>query len=462
MHNLYYQPEGYWVGDIMPLGNKGKFYLYDQRDNRNPAPLPFGEPFSWCLTTTENFIDYNDYGVALPKGGESDVDQFVFAGSVFANDGKLHAFYTGYNRNFEKEGKTSQVLLHASSNDYINWEKSFKMLTLEPQKGYDIGDWRDPWVIWNDEEKEYLLILGARLEGPKTQMTGRVVYFTSKNLEDWEFKGDFWSSNKYTMIEMPDLFKINNWWYLIYTEYSEQSKTRYVMSESLEGPWITPEDDAFDGRAYYAARSAFDGERRVLFGWVATKENDDDLGTFQWGGAFVPHEVYQKSDNTLGVKPVKSLWNYFSNTTCLSNKLIEARNKKESEILVDKTGDLYSFETDIEIENDTKEFSIQLFKNNESEESYDFKFSIVNNYLEFDKVPNFPWYQMMNKGLTRPIKLRSKNIYNLKIIVDGTIFTIYIDGVALNVRGYKKIGESLAVSVTDGSVNFINSKYSVK
>ena len=27
------------------------------------------------------------------------------------------------------------------------------------------------------------------------------------------------------------------------------------MSRSLEGPWIAPLDDAFDGRAYYAGRT---------------------------------------------------------------------------------------------------------------------------------------------------------------------------------------------------------------
>ena len=37
MQKLHYQPKGYWVGDIMPFGKNGVFYLYDQRDNRNPG-----------------------------------------------------------------------------------------------------------------------------------------------------------------------------------------------------------------------------------------------------------------------------------------------------------------------------------------------------------------------------------------------------------------------------------------
>ena len=56
MHKVYYQPEGIWVGDIMPYGEDGTFYLYHQRDTRNPGP--FGEPFGWALATTKDFVNY--------------------------------------------------------------------------------------------------------------------------------------------------------------------------------------------------------------------------------------------------------------------------------------------------------------------------------------------------------------------------------------------------------------------
>jgi len=54
------------------------------------------------------------------------------------------------------------------------------------------------------------------------------------------------------MHEMPDLFRMGDRWYLLTTEYSDRSKTVYRSSESLAGPWTSPVDDAFDGRAYYA------------------------------------------------------------------------------------------------------------------------------------------------------------------------------------------------------------------
>ena len=122
MYQLYYQPEGIWVGDIMPYGKEGQFYVYHQRDTRNPGP--FGEPFGWALATTRDFVDYKDYGESLKRGTDDEADQFIYAGSVFETEKGFHAFYTGYNREFLKAGKTSQTLLHATSKDGITWEKN--------------------------------------------------------------------------------------------------------------------------------------------------------------------------------------------------------------------------------------------------------------------------------------------------------------------------------------------------
>lgn len=66
MQNIYYQPEGYAFGDCMPFYKDGKFYLYHQRDTRNPGP--FGEPFGWALAITEDFVHYEDKGEVLLRG----------------------------------------------------------------------------------------------------------------------------------------------------------------------------------------------------------------------------------------------------------------------------------------------------------------------------------------------------------------------------------------------------------
>lgn len=454
MNKLYYQPEGYWFGDCMPFGKDGKFYLFHQRDTRKPGP--FGEPFGWDLAVTEDFVNYTDMGEALKRGSDEAQDQFIFAGSVFEANGMYHAFYTGYNRDYPKLGKPSQVLMHATSTDLVNWTKTEEALTFNPQEGYDPDNWRDPFVLWNEEEQEYLLILGARKIDGEKLINGCTVQFTSKDLKNWKFGGEFWAPNIYTMHEMPDLFKIGDWWYLVISEYSDKNKIVYRMSKSLKGPWIAPVDDAFDGRAYYAGRTFELNGQRILFGWVPTKEDCDDLKNFQWAGTFVAHEVYQREDGTLGVKMPDTVWNAFNDRERIADVNMETVDSRQETILAKNCGGLFSFEADVTFSEGARSFALKLLENEETGEAYQFIFFVGENKFVFEKSPNQPWFQCMNIGLERPIELKADQAYNIRLIVDDTIATIYVNGVALNTRMYTKPGNSIGMFVTDGSLKINN------
>lgn len=401
-------------------------------------------------------MDYEDCGVAVPRGTDEEQDQFIFAGSVFEAEGKFHIFYTGYNRDYPAQGKASQVLMHAVSDDLRHWTKTQEALTFCPQEGYDPDDWRDPFVIWNEEAQEYLLILGARKIGPKTEQTGRTVKFTSKDLKNWEFKGDFWAPGLYTMHEMPDLFKIGDWWYHIISEYSDKNKIIYRMSRSLEGPWIAPVDDAFDGRAYYAGRTFCLNGQRILFGWVPTKEDCDDRKNFEWAGTFVAHEIYQRQDGTLGVKIPDTVWEAFGDRECLSDVKLESPYARTEKILAEACGDLYSFEADITFSEGTRSFGIRVLENEKTAQSYQYIFPVGENKYVFEKNPNWPWFGCMNIGLERPITLGAGETYHVQMILDDTIVTLYVNGVALNSRIYEKPGDALSVFVTDGTMEIRN------
>ncbi|MCP1102345.1 beta-fructofuranosidase [Aequitasia blattaphilus] len=456
---LFYQFPETWFGDCMPFGHGDEFFLYHQRDTRKPGP--FGEPFGWDLATTSDFVNYKDCGVAVPRGTDEEQDQFIFAGSVFEAEGKFHIFYTGYNRDFPKQGKASQVLMHATSDDLYNWVKTDDKLTFVPQEGYDPDDWRDPFVVWDDERQEYLLILGGRKRGPKTKQSGRTVKFTSKDLQNWEFKGDFWAPGLYTMHEMPDLFKIGDWWYHIVTEYSDRSKMIYRMSKSLDGPWIAPKDDAFDGRAYYAGRSFELKGQRVLFGWVPTKEDDDDKNNFEWGGTFVPHEIYQREDGSLGVKIPDTIVEAFEEKRSIDDTVIEApADGRESQAFAKDLGDVYYFEADVTFSKGTRSFGIRMMENPETEQSYQYIFQVMENRFVFEKNPNWPWPSCMNIGLERPIDLETEKTYHIQLIVDDTISVLYVDGVAMCSRMYEELGNQLSLFVTDGKMEVKNIKVS--
>ncbi len=454
MNKLYYQHPGTWFGDCMPFGRDNEFYLFHQRDNRNPCP--FGEPFGWDLAVTSDFVNYRDLGTAIPGGTDEEQDQFIFAGSVFEAAGQYHSFYTGYNRDYPRLGKPSQVLMHAVSDDLVHWTKTQEALTFTPQEGYDPDDWRDPFVLWDEENGQYLLILGARLKGPKTVQSGRTVKFTSADLKNWKFEGDFWAPDLFVMHEMVDLFRIGDWWYHVVTEYSDRSKMIYRMSKSINGPWITPPDDAFDGRAYYAGRTFCLNGQRILFGWVATREDDDDRNNYEWAGTFVAHEIYQRADGTLGVRIPDTVWNAFVNREKAEDCTIESPETRTEKVVFQSCGDIYSFEADIIFTEETNAFGIRVYDDVETQQSYQFIFQCKENRYLCEKNPNWPWFTYLSQGAERPIELEAGRTYHIRIIVDDTIATIYVDGVALNARLYTKPGNDLAIFVSEGSISVAN------
>lgn len=456
--NFYNPPKNTWMGDIMPYGKDGVFYLYHQRDPRKPGPLTENElPFGWSLSTTSDFINYEDKGIAIPEGDEDDSAEFIYAGSVFEAQGKIHAFYTGFNRKADREGKQSQVLLHAVSDDHVHFEKNVDKLLLPAQEGYDGTDWRDPWVVWDKEKQEYLLILGTRLAGPKSELTGRIVSFTSKDLKNWDFQGDFFAPNLYTGIEMPDLFKMGDWWYLLYTEYSDQSKPRYRMSKNINGPWLKPADDSIDGRAYYAARTAFDGSRRVLFGWVPTREKSQgDMVNWEWGGTYVPLELQPREDGTLATKLPDKLSEQFEDSLKIADFSVDSESSRTEKIIAENVGKHFVLDMDVSCGENISDIGLRAFKNTTTDESYQYLFSADDQRVIFDKSPEWPWYQMMNKGLDRPLPKKNFQEMHIKLMVDDDILILVVNGISLIARVYQNFGDDLAVFASYGSAKFKN------
>ena len=82
--------------------------------------------------------------------------------------------------------------------------------------------------------------------------------------------------------------------------------------------------------------------------------------------------------------------------------------------------------------------------------------AIEENRYRFEKSPNMPWPANQNIGLERPIRLEAGKKYHIQMILDDTIATIYVDGVALNTRFYQKFGQSLSLFVTDGTLTVTN------
>jgi beta-fructofuranosidase len=327
---------------------------------------------------------------------------------------------------------------------------------------YEPDDWRDPFIFWNDESSEYGMLLAARKPDGPNRHRGCVALATSPDLEMWTVREPFWLPYLYFTHECPDLFQMGGWWYLVYSTFSERCVTHYRMSRSLAGPWIAPSNDTFDGRAFYAAKTASDGERRFIFGWLPTRVDEKDEGNWQWGGNLVTHEIHQETDGMLSVRPPETVYSAFSQTMPLSPRPIlgdwsigQDRFSSESvgrfsAISLGTLPQTCLIEAEITLEPGTVSTGLVLRAGDNLDYYYQLRLEPGNDRVVFDRWPRPGDQPFM---LERPLKYGQST--RLKVLIDKTCIVAYVnDEVALSCRMYNHRSGDWGLFVTEGDAIF--------
>lgn len=471
MKNIFYKPKDGWVGDTIPFAHDGKFYIYYLHDERKGNTQDeYGYRTSWNLLITKEGVNIEDCKVVLPVGEYDDADYACYTGSVIeGNDGKFHMFYTAqnnYNPKYHRDGKPLQYVAHAISTDLKNWEKLPGLTFGADERIYEPFDWRDPFVFYNEEEKCFDMLLAARLRGASEKNGGCVGLCRSYDLLHWEAKDPFYNPESYMTHECPDLFKLGNKWYLVYSTFSEKFVTHYRMSDKLSGPWTSPIEDTFDGRAFYAAKTAQVGDKRMAFAWVPTKRGESDFGQYEWGGNFIAHEIDQTTDNKLIVKPVDELINMFKKEA-INEKInkIEIENYEgEKSYVIDGMKDTCMIEAVIEFSEGVRSFGIGLRQDSSLANGYYLRFEPFYNRIVADMWPRRisgvnQWYVDGDKPfmveLERPFDYKSlkENKVHIRVVADGSIICLYVNNItALTMRAYNVNRTNWGFFVKDGSI----------
>jgi possible beta-fructofuranosidase len=419
---------------------------------------------------TEDGVNVKDCKVVLPVGEYDDADYACYTGSVIeGNDGNFHMFYTAqnnYNPKYHRDGKPLQYVAHAISTDLINWEKLPELTFGADERIYEPFDWRDPFVFYNEEEKCFDMLLAARLRGSSEKNGGCVGLCRSYDLLHWEAKEPFYNPESYMTHECPDLFKLGNKWYLVYSTFSEKFVTHYRMSDKLSGPWTSPIEDTFDGRAFYAAKTAQVGDKRMAFAWVPTKRGESDFGQYEWGGNFIAHEIDQTTDNKLTVKPADGLINMF-NKEAVNEKInkVEIENfEGEKSYVINGMKETCMIEAVIEFSEGVRSFGIGLRQDSALANGYYLRFEPFYNRIVADMWPRRisgvnQWYVDGDKPfmieLERPFDYKSlkDNKVHIRVVADGSIICLYVNNTtALTMRAYNMKRTNWGFFVKDGSI----------
>lgn len=459
---LFYRPENSIAADVIPFYKHGTFYLYYLRDFRDISGKGEGTP--WYLLTTNNFLIFKEHGEVIPRGGIEDQDLYIFTGSVFEHESEYYIFYTGHNPHLIKQKSPCEAICMAKSKNLTDWEKVKDFMFFAPD-GFEPDDWRDPYVFKNPENGKFGMLLAARKKNGGRNHRGCTVFAESEDLYNWQIVNpDFFNPNKFYTHECPDLFKMGEWWYLIYSEFSDKAVTRYAMSRSLNGSWISPKVDYFDNRVYYAAKSATDGTNRYLFGWNATRENNSCNGLWQWGGNIVVHQIVQQNDGLLSIKMPESLKEYFSTPYPTDDTVkLSAENTYLQHKLGIPQGEIL-LEAELLIDQCQGEFGVLAKGDDMFDECYIVKFSPMHNRISLDKFPRTRRNLPFMAETERYVEIMPNRWYRLKMIISADILELYFDDVvAFSGRLYSNNeNQNLGLFAKDVNVSVKNIKLTTK
>lgn len=476
----HFQPAGGFVGDVIPFEHDGGawlYYLLDERPSAPPLERTSGMP--WAAVTTADLAHFDDRGVVLPSGGPAAVDFDCYTGSVVRDDaGVLHLFYTGHNPSVRCDEGDLQVVCHATSNGSpAEWTKHPEW-SFGAFDGYAEEDWRDPFVFRPAPDAPWQMLLATRRAGAPYRRSGMTSRLVSDDLVTWREAEPFWSPHRFITQECPDVFQWGDWWYLVYSEFSDSFQTRYRIATSPDGPWTAPAHDTVDGRAFYAAKTiALNGER-FFIGWIATREDHRDDGAWQWAGTMSVLQAHQNDDGSLGFMLPDSI------TTLYGTEVTDGADLRNALEPLDgadvrpgaASASRYSawigpqlpaevlVTAEFDIHEGTHACGLLLRASDEGEMAYVLRLEPLRNRLVFDRWPrgrtgDEQWHSRGDMPyaveLERPVAL-APGRHVMRVQLDHDILVAVVDDeVALSTRVYDLQAGRVGTFVTDGEFDLV-------
>lgn len=460
---MYFRPKDSVAADVIPFYKEGVYQLFYLRDFRNIGEHGEGTP--WYLLETKDFVKFEEKGEVIARGTMEEQDLYVFTGSVIEKNGQYYIFYTGYNPYFPAQGKRREEVMLAVSGDFRNWKKNAGF-RLQAPDCFEPHDFRDPFVFYREDTGEYNMLLAARLNDGPGRRRGCTAVAVSRDLKNWRVKETpFYSPRLYFTHECPDLFQMGDWWYLVFSEFTEQCETHYRMAKSPDGPWFTPEQDTFDNHNFYAAKTVSNGTERYVIGWNPTHAGEKDFEDTQWGGNIVIHRIVQETDGQLYVTLPDTIRKVYCQPAVWQERYTIGKVRRNQDGWRIGGRDGYSsldlgrlrencyLSFNITFEQDCKVFYLFLNSDEENEASYYVGIDPVMGRLTFDRWPRKRSDYSFMLETERRVPIVSGRKYQVEAVKDGSILEIYFDRkYAMSARMYELMNGTFGFAATCGEV----------
>lgn len=321
--------------------------------------------------------------------------------------------------------------------------------------GYDKNDFRDPFVFKGDDGKFHMLV--STKKGGK----GSLAEFVSDDLKNWTDNGVFMTMMWDRFYECPDLFKMGDYWYLVYSElHHAVRRVQYFKGRTLDelkactandaGRWPDAHEGFLDSRGLYAGKTASDGTNRYLWGWCPTRSGKDNTAVGaspaepEWAGNLVCYKLIQHEDGTLTLGQVDAVSEKYNQDVAVEVK--ESQNMTEADgtytlagnaeqpdayMLMGRLGSHNKISFTVTTSNKWDKFGFSMVRGSDSKKYYTM---VVNPEDENNRKVNFEEQGVEGKGFIAGIDgyvfaRPADNVYNVTIYTDNSICVMYINDV---------------------------------
>lgn len=463
----FYRPPDGKVGDVMPCFFHGRFYIYYLRFGMH-GDKGCNE---WSVCETGDFARF---------GEDRRIGIFGGTGEVFLRNGIYHLF---------KETEPNVIGHYVGDTPYAFSDTGLRLPSDD--EIYVPWAWRDPKILWVEEEQCYwMLVATNRKTGSTVCRNGCVGLCKSKDLYHWNYAPPLYSPLAHDgTYECPDLFRMGDWYYLLYSNANENKMTHYVRSKSIHGPWLIPTEDTIDSFLFYAGRTASDGKDRYIAAWNPERTGTDlamklglrdvdqtkmmqyaDLAPLGYAGDMVLHRLRQRENGDLRCELIPAVRRRFVQELPLSFSALQGAqwHREGNTASVDSPG-RYSCAlagqlpecslTELTIRLQGREAGIVL--------GADASFNGTGLFLRlqpargrlsaFSGLRNRPYigYCMpFAVEQEKPAEPDETGAYRLQVLRSGELVTVYLNGAALSLRAADAVGGSLGLFVFDGNAVF--------
>lgn len=466
--DTYYKPAVGYVGDPMPFfdpvaGDFKVLYLQDFRPNPEGTYHPI-----WGVST-KDAAHYTALGELVSCGTLKSQDAAIGTGStIYDEASKLYyTFFTG-NKYKPTGDESAQAVMVATSADFKTWTKDRTFLLKGQDFGYDKNDFRDPFVFKGDDGKFHMLV--STKKGGK----GSLAEFVSDDLKNWTDNGVFMTMMWDRFYECPDLFKMGDYWYLVYSEiHHAVRRVQYFKGRTLDelkactandvARWPDAHEGFLDSRGLYAGKTASDGTNRYLWGWCPTRSGKDNTAVGaspaepEWAGNLVCYKLIQHEDGTLTLGEVEAISNKYNKVCEVEVKdqngmSVVERKDAEGNLIRDEKGEVIKdtilsgdnaymllsrlgshnkISFTVTTSNEWDKFGISMVRGSDSKKYYTM---VVNPENENNRKVNFEEQGVEGKGFIAGIDgyvfaRPADNVYNITIYTDNSICVMYINDV---------------------------------